>query len=100
MWRRGTKCDCKHDRVWVRFLLEEMEYLIYLFSANTRRLVPTLNTQCLHNSADNGVWSVLTLAGYGVKLKKIIKKTFLRCYNNININYVVTTTSDDCHNYT
>ena len=26
--RRGTKCDCKIDWMWVRSLLEEMKYLL------------------------------------------------------------------------
>ena len=26
-WRRGTKCDCKTDWLWVRSPLEEMKYL-------------------------------------------------------------------------
>ena len=26
-WRRGTKCDCKIDQLWVRYPLEDMKYL-------------------------------------------------------------------------
>ena len=29
-WRRGTKCDCKTDLLWVRSPLEEMKYLLKL----------------------------------------------------------------------
>ena len=28
VWRRGTKCDCKTDWLWVRSSLEEMKYLL------------------------------------------------------------------------
>ena len=32
-WRRGPKCDCKIDWLWVRSPLEEMKYLfIFTFS--------------------------------------------------------------------
>ena len=27
-WRRGTKCDCKTDWLWIRSPLEEMKYLL------------------------------------------------------------------------
>ena len=27
--RSGAQCDCKHDRLWVRFLLAEIKYLIF-----------------------------------------------------------------------
>ena len=27
-WRRGTKCNCKTDWLWVRSLLEDMKYLL------------------------------------------------------------------------
>ena len=27
-WRRGTRCDCKTNWLWVRSLLEEMKYLL------------------------------------------------------------------------
>ena len=30
--RRGTKCDCEIDWLWVRFPLEEMKYLCIIFS--------------------------------------------------------------------
>ena len=26
-WRRGTKCDCKTDWLWLRSPLEEIKYL-------------------------------------------------------------------------
>ena len=31
LWRSGKKCDSKCDRFWVRYLLEEMKYLIFSF---------------------------------------------------------------------
>ena len=32
-WRRGTKCDCKTDGLWVRSRLEEIIYLLkFIFS--------------------------------------------------------------------
>ena len=27
LWRKGTKCDCKHDWLWIRTPLNEMKYL-------------------------------------------------------------------------
>ena len=54
-----NKCDCKRDRPWVRFPLEEIKYLILLFyslwyGGKARRQVPPLITQFLQNSAENG----------------------------------------------
>ena len=59
LWRRGTKCDCKRDKLWVRFPLEEMKYLIFPFSSlwcrgKPRRLVPPLNSECFKNSVESG----------------------------------------------
>ena len=31
-WRRGAKCDCKTDRLWVRYPLEEVKYLFKFIS--------------------------------------------------------------------
>ena len=42
----GTQaCDCKRDRLWVRFPLDKMKYLIFLYGC----------------SAENGEWNALTL---------------------------------------
>ena len=30
-WRRGTKCDCKIDWLWVGSSLEEMKYFLFTF---------------------------------------------------------------------
>ena len=41
-WRRGTKCDCKVNWLWVRSPLEEMKYLykfIFSFLRSGRRRV-------------------------------------------------------------
>ena len=34
LWHRSTNCDCgcEIDKLWVRFPLEEINYLIFLFS--------------------------------------------------------------------
>ena len=68
--RRGTKCDCKTDWLWVRSPFEEVKYLFkFIFpflrsglKEKTRRWALTFNTQCLQNSAESGERSVLTLA--------------------------------------
>ena len=73
-WRRGIKCDCKIDWLWVWSPLDEMKYLfifIFPFSSlwcrgKARRRVPPLNTQSLQNSAESRERSVITL-GYGIK---------------------------------
>ena len=66
-WRRGTKCDCKTDWLWVRSPLE-MKYLLkFIFQflrsgvEGKRGVEFCLNTQCLQNSAESGERSVLTL---------------------------------------
>ena len=47
-------CDCQCDALWVRFALEDVEYLIFfLFGDKTKRgIVPALNMQYLRNSAE------------------------------------------------
>ena len=35
--RGGTKCDCKRDKLWVRFPLERMKYLIFSFLRSSMR---------------------------------------------------------------
>ena len=39
-------CNCKYDKLWVRFLLEKMIYQIFSFLS--------LNTQC--QQAFDGIW--------------------------------------------
>ena len=56
----------KRVNVWVRFLFEEIKYLLYWFvrsgvEVQARRWVTPLNTQCLLNSAESGEWRVSTL---------------------------------------
>ena len=34
-WRRGIKCDCKTDWLWVRSPLEEMKYLLIYISISS-----------------------------------------------------------------
>ena len=63
-WRRGTKCGCKHDRLWVRFQLEEITYLKFPFfrsNVEAKLNVPPLHTECLQNSAENKERSILIL---------------------------------------
>ena len=46
--------NCERDKLWVRFQLEEMKYLIFAFvrfDVETKHGVPPLNTQNLQNSA-------------------------------------------------
>ena len=28
LWYRGTKCDCKRDRLWVRYPIEEIKHIL------------------------------------------------------------------------
>ena len=51
-------CDCKHDRMWVRFLVMETRYLIFyicsvVYPRKPRRLFVPLTIQH-KNSAENG----------------------------------------------
>ena len=65
--RKGTKCDCKCDRLWVRFLIEESSpHLIFSFfrssveakcalSSTTQHAIPLefdgeWETECLNTS--------------------------------------------------
>ena len=66
-WRRGTKCDYKSN--WFGFdpHLRRWIYLNLYFRSSlwcfgkARHWVPPFNTQCVHNSAEGGKRSVLTL---------------------------------------
>ena len=65
-WRRGTNCNCTRDKLWVRFPLEEMKYLIFyaaLSSATQHAMPPKIRRE-------NGFALSLLYAGYSGKLKK------------------------------
>ena len=86
-WRRGTKCDCKIDWLWVRSPLEEVKYLftiIFSFlrsgveaalsSITQHAMLPEFGgksgTECLNTKFP---LPTLLCAGYSVKLKKNYK---------------------------
>ena len=83
MAQKHKRAMCKRDRLWVRFPLKEMKYLILLFSrsGNEVRLRYALTTLCLQNSAESGQQNrfplpTLLCVGYSVKLKTLIDNIF------------------------
>ena len=52
-WRRGTKCDCKIDWLWVRFPHEEMKYLLTFIISFLRFGVEAKRGVELRHSARN-----------------------------------------------
>ena len=73
-------CNFKRDRLWVRFSLEKMKYLIFLFFARVSKQNPELSFNSQHGMPPefNGKWEgeclntrlppPNLLAGYSVKL--------------------------------
>ena len=106
-WRRGTKCGCKIEWLWVRSPLEEVKYLFtFIFSflrsgVEAKRGVEfhlsTVNTQYLYLGL-GGKWETeclntrfplptLLCAGYSMKL------IYLIFYLNINRNLLLSNLS-------
>ena len=48
-------CDYRRGRLWIRFPLEDMKYLIFSFpcSGNGAKRIPPPNKQCIQNSAES-----------------------------------------------
>ena len=66
-WRRGTKCDCKTDCLWVRSPLEEMKYLLkHAMPPESGR---KWGMECLNTRFP---LPTLLCAGYSVKLIYLI----------------------------
>ena len=58
---KGLKRDCKRDRLWVRFSLQKMKYLIFLFPRTVTRqsaaFISSTQHTILLNSAESGKWN-------------------------------------------
>ena len=66
-WRRGTKCDCKIDWLWVRSPFDEIKYLftfIYSFlrsGVETKRGIEFRHSTSNASRTESGERSILTL---------------------------------------
>ena len=80
-------CDCKCDRLRVRFPLEEMKYLIFLFlrsSAAVKRGVRfrRFSTRIAFRISESGEWSLLALGSLCLPCYMKIQLYFFRSGNN------------------
>ena len=62
-WRKGTKCDCKIDWLWVRLLLEEVKYSFTFIFSFLRSGVEAKRGAEFHHSAYLAVCVIQRKAG-------------------------------------
>ena len=70
-WRRGTKCDCKKDLLWVLSPLEEVKYLLLFIFSFLRSGVETKGGVEFRHSSARNVSRIRRKVGNGVSYYQV-----------------------------